>query len=270
MSLYPDTTGVEVANLLDLDSAYTEYIRSLPQDNRQGVFHPSAVGTCRRAAFYEFLSMPSTKTRDPKMGDIFELGHHIHDLVQTRIEGLLQRWCETEPGAKAWFRREVPYNDPVVKQHWLYDDLGIAGTTDFLLHLQSPRIEQSSVVEIKSIALDAFNSLKEPKKEHLMQAHLYGLRFNASSGYIWYFCKNNSKRKVYPYVFDPRIADEAVNWFSDALGRVRTMEEPPREESWFGCDGCSYANICQPEILKKRAQSARTHKARTTALRRRR
>lgn len=271
MNLYPNTDGVTVEGLFDLDAAYDDYVRTLPRENRQGVFHPSAVGMCRRSIYYEYVRAPSAKTLTPDVEEVFELGHHIHVLVQNRLDGILRKWFETDTANhKGFWRREVPYNDPAVRQHWLYDDLGIAGTTDYLLCLESPRLKQRSVVEIKSIGESSFLELKGPKREHLMQAHLYGIRFEASSGYIFYFEKNKSRRKIYPYVFDPKIADEAVSWFAGVLAKVPDMVEPDREESWFGCKGCSYAHLCQPEILKRRAQGARAHKARTTALRRRR
>ncbi len=240
-----DVHKLSQADVFDLDSLYSKAILSKKNDDsRQGVFHPSAVGGCRRASVYEYIRAPFLEDPDEESQEIFELGHHIHDIIQSRLEH-----STTIPGItnlNVEFTREVSYD---AETDLLHRDMGIGGTTDGILRVWTPEWEQRGVLEAKSIATDGFDRLKGPDKKHLMQAHLYCYRYDLPVMWIFYYNKNNSKRQIYSRVFDPKIFDEAVEYFAGLMDHVQLGTLPPRDESFYICPRCKYRDLCKPNVL---------------------
>lgn len=233
---------------LGIDDSHDEHIA------RMGVFHPSAAGTCRRREVLSFTYVQPTDRVSKKMKAIFEIGHAIHDLVQTRLEGLGPRLVRY--GLQYEFQREVPY-DPETDQ--LFLELSIGGTTDGLLRIWNAVFEQRGVVEIKSQSHDkheemAKEALKTGKalKPHLMQSHIYAWRFKLPLIWVFYYNKNNSKWQAIPHLFETQIFDDAIVWFAECLDYATRGELPPRDEAWFLCKECPYRTLCKPKILQQR------------------
>lgn len=267
--LYPDPQGLRLSDTLDIDAAYTKHVMQLPQDDRQGVFHPSEVGACSRRIYYGYVRAPQQKNITERLADTFLMGHKVHDLVQSRLEGVF-RDLEDE-GYQVQCVVEAPYDHPEASASWLFTDLGIGGTTDLFYSIYHPRWgerpEQRAIVEIKSSKGKLFDELKAPKLDHVQQAHIYAIRFNATVIHVWYFNKDTAERKVFTSLFDPQIGDQAVNKFADVLARVPSQDTPPREESWFGCKSCDYAHLCDPKVLRKSQNSQKFTQLRTRGFR---
>jgi CRISPR/Cas system-associated exonuclease Cas4 (RecB family) len=290
----PETT---VSEVFDLEKAYMKTVAALGDDDRQGHFHPSANGSCGRRNVYEYIRanrMPMGETyaradalakvqgsktttekadAEPRKGmphpdivrerDTLDFGHAIHGMVEKRME-MVRAYYEAR-GFVFVVKAELKH-DPLV------DDLrlmyGIGGTTDALIEITNRKgVHQRGILEVKSMRSIYFEALTtEPKREHLSQAHLYNFRFDAPVGWIWYFNKDTSDRKVYPYVFSEalfsEVLDKYVAWKEHAIGGTL----PDREEHPWMCPRCEYAwTVCRPEILntvlvepaRKRAAVAR-------------
>jgi hypothetical protein len=247
-----DATSVSQASSLtrsdifDLEDAYVDALRNKPRDNRQGHFHPSAVGMCGRRNVYEFIRTPAIQTIEPDDLEIFDMGHAVHGLVQGKLEELGKSL--SAKNIQYSFRSEVRY-DPATDK--LYNELKIGGTTDGILEIWTDTWKQRGILEVKSINNKNFEALRGPKKDHVLQAHIYAYRFDCPVMWIWYFNKDTSRRKVYPLVYDQSLLDEALNkyetWYLHAVAGTL----PPREESFFACPRCEYRNACQPETLSK-------------------
>ena len=241
--------------VFDLDAAYNEWVQTEPQDNRQGVFHPSQADGCARHSVYEYIGTPRiyptaiTKDVNPVQDrDTFRVGHAVHHFTQTII-GDLKRIL-TPKGLEFKFEAEVPY-DP--ESDVLYLDFGIGGTTDGILEVWHPILgwRQRSIIEVKTSKTEKFDELKGPKDGHQMQANLYAFRFDAPIIYYWYFNKNNSQRKVYRRKAEDKWLEEALNRFEAMGTHVANGTLPDRDESWYICPRCEYSHTCKPEVLVK-------------------
>lgn len=248
-----DAPNLTKHDIFDLDGAYQDHLATHKRDGgRQGVFHPSALGMCGAMNVYEFIGAKKIETLEPESLEIFDMGHAVHELVQGRFADMAN-WAEAKSFGYQ-FQKEVPY-DP--KTDMLYNTFGCGGTTDGILEIWTDTWKQRGIIEIKSINDDGYKKLTKPKIEHLEQAHLYCFRFDCPIMWIWYYNKNTSRRQVFPYVFDQAIFDGAVAkldaWHQHALRGTL----PPREESFFGCKGCGYRDVCQPPSLS-RIRAAKT------------
>ncbi len=240
--------SLSVKEAFDLEDQYADYLESLVSDDRQGIFHPSAVGMCARKNVYEFTRAPQDRGSIPgDLQEIFDMGHAVHEIVQTRMEKMGVRMARR--GISFKFSKEVRY-DPFTD--YLYLNYGIGGTTDGIIEVEQKGACQRGILEIKSIGDDGWQKLTGAKEDHLDQATLYAFRYNCPIIWIWYYNKNTSKRRVFPYVYDParllRILEERYAiWLQHALDGTL----PEREESYFGCKDCSYHQICKPSIRRK-------------------
>jgi CRISPR/Cas system-associated exonuclease Cas4 (RecB family) len=241
-----DVPSLSRENIFDLEGAYIDALRKKPRDNRQGHFHPSAVGMCGRRNVYEFIRTPAIQTIEPDDLEIFYMGHAVHSLVQGKLAELAKTLKPKKIGYE--FQAEVRY-DPATDK--LYNELRIGGTTDGILEIWTDTWKQRGILEIKSINSKGFDKLAGPKKDHVLQAHIYAYRFDCPVMWIWYFNKDTSRRKVYPLVYSPSLLNEALAKYEDWYIHATQGTLPSREESFFACPRCEYRNACQPESLTK-------------------
>lgn len=239
-----EASSLKKTDVFDLDGAYQDHIDNILADDRQGHFHPSMVGMCGRRNVYEFIRAPQDlNATSGESREIFDLGHAVHDIVQSRMEamdvGLAAR------GITFRFQREVPH-DPATD--WLRQDFGIGGTCDGILEIEGDGWKQRGVLEVKSIGDSSYNQLSGPKAEHVDQAHLYALRFDCPIIWIWYYNKNKSTRRVFTVIFDPDRAERILQKYTAWLDHVRAGTLPDREESRFMCPECPYLESCKPSI----------------------
>lgn len=249
--------------VFDLNAAYVEWVQTEPQDNRQGVFHPSASDGCSRHGVYEFIGTPrvyqtaiiedpsgnAAKDVNPvKDRDTFRVGHAVHEFTQYIIGDLAR--ILTPKGIEFKFEAEVPYDKAT---DILFLDFGIGGTTDGILEIWHPQQgwHQRGVIEIKTSKTEKFDELKEPKPGHQMQANIYAFRFDVPIIWYWYFNKNTSDRKVFRRQAEDKWLEPALNKFEGMGTHVKNGTLPDREESWWMCPRCEYSHVCNPEINKR-------------------
>ncbi|OHD24328.1 MAG: hypothetical protein A2Y38_09165 [Spirochaetes bacterium GWB1_59_5] len=245
-----DLPGLVKEDAVDLEGIYVESLRQRPRSNRQGMFHPSNIGSCGLRNVYEFTSAEALTTLEPADLEIFDLGHAIHDVVQSRMDNL-QPGCPT--GFTYTFQREVAFD---AETDELFHNYGIGGTTDGVLTFSDASGVQRAVLEVKSINSSGFKDLTAPKPDHLMQATLYAYRFDCPIIYLWYYCKDNSQRMVYARLFNRAVFDAAIARYDGWLEHVHAGTLPPREESWYLCPRCEYRETCRPPSLAKARGSA--------------
>ncbi len=240
-------TNIE-EQIFDLEATYVEWVETEPQDDRRGVFHPSAVGMCGRRNVYEYIGTPRVKTLKAADLETFRIGHAVHHLVQTILADLDR--VLTPQGIEYTFFPEKPF-DPELDL--LYNDLGIGGTTDGVLELHHTKLgwRQRGVVEIKTIKTENYHKLRGPKDDHLMQANLYAFRFDTPVLWFWYYNKNTSERKVYRRRADDDVLGRAIDRFAEQRAHADAGTLPEREENFYMCPRCEYAHTCKPKSLAK-------------------
>ena len=238
--------------LFDLSKMYGLDINPTSDEQiaRQGVWHPSSCGYCKRKEVYQFIRTPPSDTHSKSLEEIFELGHMGHAIVQRRLERLVG--AAKEHGLDYEFRREVGFD---VESDVLYLELGVGGTCDGIALISGPDFEQRALVEIKTISGgDPWKRLikrDRPIHHHLLQAHLYAYRFDLPIIFLFYVNKSTGKRKVFTLLYDAKIAEEAFAYFTDCNAYVARGELPSREESYYECKECPYRSLCKPDVLKR-------------------
>lgn len=244
--------GLESDDIFDIESLYERTIKtrlasSGEKERRQGYFHPSSLGYCSRKNVYEARCEPLFKqATKPRDYEIFQVGHKIHDLVQSIFEDMVD--VGSALGLTITVENEKPY-DP--ETDYLYNVFKCGGTTDALVTISDGAATQRAVVEIKSMNSNYFDKLRGPKDDHRIQANLYALRWDAPIIYYWYFNKNTSERRVFKETYDEewsRKATEKLSMLNDHLERGTL---PDREESFYMCPRCDYVKSCNPPVLKK-------------------
>lgn len=250
-----DAKGLTEEDIFDLEAAYVDMVSSKKRDNRQGYFHPSSVGGCGRRNVYEYIRTPFIDTLEPESQEIFDIGHAVHDLVGKKLADVGKFLQAKNLGYE--LRLEVPF-DPTVDQ--LFVDFGIGGTCDGQLKIWADSWRQRSTLETKSIGDKGFEQLNGPKPDHLEQAHIYAYRFDTPIIYLWYYNKNNSKRKVYRVPYDHDILLGALKKYESWMQHVSAGTLPDRQESWFDCPRCEYRNECQPSVVRNKANRGHNKK----------
>jgi CRISPR/Cas system-associated exonuclease Cas4 (RecB family) len=254
-----DLEGKE-GDFFPIQRAYEHGVLSRSRDDRSGVLHPSAVGMCARRGVYELLGYDTQDKYPANLLEIFEIGHKVHDIIQTRLRedvpkalGALRADLRTWDVKEYSFREEVTY-DPETDE--MFKNYRIGGTCDGILEVSGEGWSQRGVVEIKSISKGGFEKLTttSAKSDHLMQAHLYAYRFDCPIIWVMYYCKDNSQMRVYPVLFDEKIFEEAFHIMQLQYNHSVAGTLPDREESWFECKTCKYAHHCHPTILNKKGK----------------
>ena len=240
-----DAAGLTKGDIFDLEGVYVESLRTRPRDDRQGHFHPSAVGSCGRRNVYEYIRTPAIQTIEPEDLEVFDMGHAVHAMLQAKMGELSKTLSPKKMGYEFSSELGRPANDV------LYDDFHIGGTTDGLIEIWADDWRQRGILEIKSIKDKNFIKLRGPKEDHVMQCHIYAYRFDCPVMWIWYFNKNNSERKVYPIVYDQAILDAALAKYSAWIMHAEAGTLPDREESFWSCPRCEYRDACKPPSLTK-------------------
>ncbi len=217
---------------------------------RWGHLHPSSVDYCMRSQVYAYKKVEPTNKKSKKLTQIMELGHAIHDIVQTHLEQLGPVFAAQ--GIQYEFFRELPY---VPEDDDLYRTLELGGTCDGGLRLWTDSWEQRGIVEIKSINKKGFDEAKllgRPQIKHLKQAHIYAKRFNVPLIWLWYYCKENSEHQIFPWLFDQAIYEAALDYFLALRSFADANQLPEREESYFECGECVYRDGCAPTVLQRK------------------
>jgi hypothetical protein len=152
----------------------------------------------------------------------------------TVIHRVLQTWLKQMYGDQ--FQDEVPYEDK---------PLHITSHTDGLFTFSKYRF----ILEIKSIKEGGNYGFEKvqlrPMVDNVRQAHFYMYLADVPFALLFYFCKNNSKWREQPVVFDfnlwNRILDDTVRPVINAAYHGGPMVEA--SPGW-GCKWCDYEHSC--------------------------
>lgn len=250
---------IELAKQLSF--LYDEYVNSEEDDSnlREPGIHASEFSSCLRKVTYSLLGYDSKPAIIKFWRQRFKVGHAIHDMIQKDFEKLARRtrgYAYRAAKNRGWiveFERETKIAGPlqVVAQ-----ELNINGHCDgiftFREHPLGPPILRVGA-EIKTESPAEYEKLKEPKTEHVDQAHIYMAALDLPLMWFFYFSKgtqNNTKSEA-PYLipFDPERWAKIEERCQLANGMAKRKELGPRQES-IVCQFCGYAWHCQPAFLQ--------------------
>lgn len=212
------------------ERARTYNHQSSGPDKTKDYYHPSAIGRCQRELWYSHFDAPSAKgdvTGEEMLKTflIFEIGTYGHVMFQNL--------CDRAGVLKS---REVAVVDHLLRIIGHCDgELSIAAQGDPLL-------------EFKTINLNGFSRLTEPKEAHRDQITVYMALLKKKSALVVYFCKDTSELKEYRVNFDEALWNDKLKPRIAAHHRaIKLRKQPAREGDSpmrFPCSYCAYNRIC--------------------------
>ena len=212
--------------------------------HREVGIHASEVGFCARRQAYQLIGQPKEAPVEPPRETeqlTFGLGHFTHAMFQAYLGELAKA-----DGAQFIPEDKVhPTRQAVAAKHDLTSSCD--GTWWHPLY--------NIVVEIKTVSSDIYKDIKEPKPEHVDQAHVYMVAFDIPLCWFIYVNKENGAftECTTPWL----IAFNDAHWekLEIRIAEIRMLAGhgllPPPEESWFMCGSCVYGRACNPPGLQK-------------------
>jgi len=149
---------------------------------------------------------------------IFDAGHVIHDVIQGALSG------------DENFISEVPVKE---------ESTMIYGHCDGVL-------SDSEGLEIKSISTKGFQKLSGPKKEHKVQATMYGHILGLRSMTYLYMDKSSGQIGIFSAALNPRAWNTIALRAEKIIAAVSRGVLPPKIEKAWECTRCPFKWTCKP------------------------
>lgn len=197
-----------------------KYLTRTQTPPRKGVFFPSLISnSCDRYVFQAYNGLLPESIIDSTLRRIFDNGSYLENRIEKYFSsmGILKG-------------REVSLK---------FENPPISGRMDFLIMHEEYGY---TPVELKSINTRGFESLRAPKKEHIIQLHIYINLFNyenklkvpATHGIVLYENKNDQKIKA----FIEQQSDDLWNKILERLYKIMHMLQAPEKctgDQWCKC-----------------------------------
>jgi len=177
--------------------------------------------------------------------------------IGTLLHCTLQEWFQQMYGDEQ-FQAEVPLlNDQLhVKSH--ADGLFTFSQCRFILEIKS--IKEGGNYGFERVQL-------KPMKDNVRQAHFYMYVANVPFALLFYMCKNNSRWKEHPVVFDFNLWDKIVNeTVKPVIGAAYGNGEMVESTPGWACRWCDYEYACpDAKSYKHRGEANAAKQARQWA-----
>ena len=240
---------------------YEEFIEQDGGDShtRHPGIHASEISGCQRKVVYSLMATKRVEKSAPVWKKRFKVGHAIHKMLQDDFEKMARRSnfaITFEPEANV-----APGLDQVKAAEWqIYSHCdGIFTIRD---GWNGPAVARV-LLEIKTASPGEYEKLKEPKPEHIEQAHVYMACLDVPM--IWFLYYNKGNQNYTPannpsfFVrFNQKKWEELEGRFEAAHTHVHLKTLPDRQES-VGCEFCAFSWTCQPKYLVRRPGGHATH-----------
>lgn len=203
-----------------IDQFYLE--RDKEKDQRH--FYITDAGKCGRAIFFKFKKAPREEM-EARVLRMFDYGDYIHRFI---MKPLLAK-------------KEVR----VVSAEVNIDPQElISGRADAIISDG----KELYVLDIKSINGMIFNSLTQPKEDHLDQIQLYLHFFKRKKGILLYVNKDTLELKEFPVDYDSVRSQKLLQNLSQLKIKIDRNIIPSRLPNWpdnWRCQYCQFKEICR-------------------------
>lgn len=258
-------------------------------------FYPSSAGRCCRSITYQMLGYKPKADKDPRILMIMENGTYMHNRIEHMLDetGLMiapelsfkkEEWriSGRSDAVVKNFLPHTPSETIITIQEPEYKkdengrsikDEGGNRIIEKYKHLYTGPDNGVIIVELKSISSKGFKYA--PKKDHLLQLHLYMYLLGIRMGMLLYENKDTQEMKEIFVPYDEELAKEVVSQVMKVnlyVDKYKLPEEefqakysyfmvdgqlpeflqgdlPAREgqETDFQCLYCDYKHHCYPE-----------------------
>jgi len=200
-----------------------KYYSELKKDREQHHFYITDAGKCPRAIFFKFKKAPAEEM-EPRILLMFDHGNHIHQLIMKPLFGVKDI-------------RVVAAEINIPPQEL------ITGRADAILSDG----KDLYVLDIKSINGQIFNSLNEPKPEHINQIQLYLHFFKQKKGILLYVNKDTQELKEFLVNYSSEIALPLLEELKNLKTKIDKNVVPDQIPTWpddWQCQYCQFKSIC--------------------------
>ncbi len=265
----PDEVTKRVVQAQKLSALYDDFLTYEEPNGTERApgIHASELYPCLRKPVYSLMGVP----RKPRVSKFwkqrFKMGHAIHDFVQGDFERMAALSRKTALHAATQlaeemhcyleFTREVavsPQLQEIARYYQIYSHCdGVFSFFDKETRECMLRVG----LEIKSEAPDGYEKLKEPKPEHVRQAHIYMAALDLPL--MWFFYMNkanqNNTNSKYPYlvIFQTAIWNEIEERCKEVHLHIVNNKMPDRTEGIW-CEFCPWSYDCKPHPMMVLAQ----------------
>lgn len=237
-----------------LTSKYENYLAGKSDGGkRKAGIHASEISKCYRMAVYTMRGEEKRKQEEDPQDSArwqrtFDQGHAIHQMIQQHFRSMADN-----SGRSLRFEDEVPLhpNRQPLAAKW-----NIHSSCDGIFTFQKRDPETWDMqpyirmgLEIKSANANQFGSLREPKPEHIEQAHVYMAVLDLPIMWLLYFNKDNQNitpaSSPWLLSFDRKLWERLERRFA---GWNKHLEEGTLPDAMPGshCGFCQYAWTCKP------------------------
>lgn len=225
------TPEVIPADNLDLEKSLVDAISSkLEASNgvfwkQSNSFAPSSSNQCPRFAVYRFRGYEQNISFLAQTRRIFDMGNKIEDSVGEMFDDL---------GILIDSQVEIEITDPAP----------IRGYADFIIDWNGHK-----VVECKTINDAGFSYRKiyhKPKDEHYRQIQFYLYALNHDSGFVFYYCKNDSAILPLLVKRDDKFLESTLDKYARIYKVFKDGEIPkrPYKKESQNCQRCDAFSHC--------------------------
>lgn len=200
-----------------------KFYRDRQKDREQHHFYITDAGKCPRSVFFKFKNAPREEI-EPRVLMMFDHGDSIHKLIMKPL-------LSTKDIHVVASEINIPPQELV------------SGRADAIISDG----KELYVLDIKSINGSIFNSLTQPKEEHLNQLQLYLHFFQRKKGILLYVNKDNQELKEFLIDYNSEQAQSLLKDFADLKTKINKNLLPDRladyPQNWQ-CQYCQFKEIC--------------------------
>lgn len=236
-----------------LSQMFDEYLSqsSRGEEHRAPGIHASEVYGCDRRIVYSLLNYPrSGKGTDLTWRRRFMMGSAVHEMLQREFH----KWALSS-NHTVTFQDEIPINPHTS---------AMAAKWHIFSHCDGKFVVRESwdgpaifscLLEIKTASPAEFQNLREPKPEHIEQAHVYMACLNVPMIWFLYWNKGNQNttgtdNPNFLVRFNKNKWAELEAKF-ERVHQAAILEQLPDRTEGVACQFCAFSQHCQPQTLNR-------------------
>lgn len=243
-----------------LSRMYDNFLENFEEDRseRPKGIHASELNKCLRQTYYSLVGLEKKNSVDLGMRRRFHVGHAVHGMVQKELHKMAAiAQAEEMAQRNGWyleFADEVkiaPEHQALAAKYKIYSSCD--GVFTFR-ELEHGEVVLRVGLEIKTEAPDGYAKLNAPKKDHIMQVHVYMACLDLPL--LWFFYMNKGNQNTTPsqhpwlVTFNPSYWDILMKRADEVLQHEASGKAPAREDGNH-CGFCPYSWECQPPALMR-------------------
>lgn len=263
----PEEVALRIKQAKTLSAMYDDFIaleQDTPDDGkRKPGIHASELYPCLRKGVYSMNLTPPRRRVSKFWLQRFKVGSALHAMMQDDFHRMAKRSQKHEAMRIAqkqadeldldlFFEDEVqvsPAHQQLAAHYQMHSSADGVFTFADRNHGE---VVMRVGLEIKTESPDEYAKLKEPKPEHMRQAHLYMAALDLPLMWFFYMNKGNqnntNSESPYLVVWDPLIWQEVEGRMQIIHEHVRLKTLPERNEGIF-CEFCPWNYTCEPPNL---------------------